>query len=114
MTTFTIAFLYIFFVLAAATYAMLKLAKLKGLRSSRGLAVFLLLILSWLVGQACAYVYVPLAAIIPLLLQVAILVGIARIPLLKSLLVACIYTLTVITILTVSFTLAWSWSFKDF
>lgn len=100
-------------VIIIATFAMLKLARIKGLRSSRGLAVFLLFILSWLIGFLLAHTYLPLAIIAPPLVQVGVLAGVARIPPLRSLLIAILYTIGVIVAVYGVTTLALAWDYDN-
>ena len=73
-------------------WLILRIGKVKGLVSYRGIVTYLLLVASWAVGWMAAMIFVPLWAVGCLIVQILTLVFVAKLPLKKAVLLSVVYT----------------------
>lgn len=85
--------------IALTTLGTLKLSKIKGLKSRRGVALSLLLIFSWIFGSVFVQFFVPLGIIVPFIIQILALTYIARLPVLRAVIIAVLYAFSTIILL---------------
>lgn len=73
-------------------WLVLRLGRVKGLLSYRGVVIYLLLVASWAIGWIAAMVFVPLWVIGCLVVQVLVLTFVAKLTPTKAVFLSVIYT----------------------
>jgi hypothetical protein len=80
-------------VIILSTTAVLNLGNVSGLRSYRGAGIFFIFIGSWIAGWLSGQLFIPLSILTPVIIQVISLYTIARLSIVKSLIISLVYTL---------------------
>lgn len=95
----TMYFIIAVTIIVLTTLGTLKLGKIQGLRSRRGVALGLLMAGSWVFGWVFSQLFIPLGIIVPFIIQVLALTYVAKLPVLRAVIITVLYIFITIILL---------------